>query len=396
MSTMAKNPLVIVENVLSPILNNLQAMNSSIQSQDNENLQNQYDCISALFGEFKIAQMDSLTNETLHKFTKILEYMWSILMLNLYNYQTAYMDVEKWSRCIKYIIRSYPTECSISLLENMVHVIVQVYNTHGHSSLLYLAGIIVKVYGALPNCQEGLLELVIQLQRQTKHILSYTANPDTPPIRNGVNNEIQQKVNIYDQHFELVEDFFHLLRMYVVDMRAKFLKTEVAFEGFHFGVDGLKSMKFMTFSAICSYISEFICSGFKDMDSTIMVDKAIQQNMRHIIGIVLDGCGGAHPLPDNFMECLCYVLRDLFRYAGKARLAIHENRAKFEGVVKTDVESVQQCFTQVLSKYPDNILVPRAKQQFIDNVFVNNDFKNIDAHLLTLSQQFFGKNQIIV
>ena len=68
--------------------------------------------------------------------------------------------------------------------------------------------------------------------------------------------------NIYDENYELVEDFFHLMRMYVLIMKGKFLITELAVEGFGFGVDGLQCRKYNTFSTICSYIETFLKEGF--------------------------------------------------------------------------------------------------------------------------------------
>ncbi|KAL5107942.1 Transportin-3 [Taenia crassiceps] len=97
--------------------------------------------------------------------------VWPVVGQVLENYSTKVRPMERCCRVIRFMARSFSVNLR-DILPDIANKLVQSFQRGNHSCFLYLAGVLVDVFGELPDCRPGLVGLFEALAPPTLASLS--------------------------------------------------------------------------------------------------------------------------------------------------------------------------------------------------------------------------------
>uniref|UniRef100_A0A1I8AW69 Importin N-terminal domain-containing protein n=1 Tax=Steinernema glaseri TaxID=37863 RepID=A0A1I8AW69_9BILA len=119
-----------------------------------------------------------LADDVMH----LVEQTWKVLLLTMNTFMRDVHVIEHSCRAVRFVIRSLALR-SAPIVKELVHTMVQIYQTFQHSCFLYLGSILVDEYGGQEMFQQELLEMMQLLASYSFKVLQgehgFRNNPDT-------------------------------------------------------------------------------------------------------------------------------------------------------------------------------------------------------------------------
>jgi len=140
-----------------------------------------------------------------HPCQTVIEELWPLLSGITNKFKADERIMERVCRCLRFAIRCVGDGFR-NLLQPFVEQIITTYYEHQHSCFLYLGSVLVDEYGDIPNCSQGLIEMLKAFLGPTFTLLS---------VENGLVN-----------HPDTVDDFFRLCIRLLQKCPIHFLKNE--------------------------------------------------------------------------------------------------------------------------------------------------------------------------
>uniref|UniRef100_A0A4X2K2B4 Transportin 3 n=1 Tax=Vombatus ursinus TaxID=29139 RepID=A0A4X2K2B4_VOMUR len=145
-------------------------------------------------------------NGQTHPCQKVIQEIWPVLSETLNKHRADNRIVERCCRCLRFAVRCVG-KGSAALLQPLVTQMVNVYQVHQHSCLLYLGSILVDEYGMEEGCRQGLLDMLQALCVPTFQLLEQ---------QNGLQN-----------HPDTVDDLFRLATRFIQRSPVTLLRSQV-------------------------------------------------------------------------------------------------------------------------------------------------------------------------
>ncbi|CAJ0955684.1 unnamed protein product, partial [Mesorhabditis belari] len=140
------------------------------------------DRIASVFREIKPLEKVNYDLNQAQPWLPVAQHTLQISSQILTKYEADGRIIEHTCRAIRHVIRSLGMQ-SASFVPALATQLMTIYQHYQHSCILYLASIIVDEYGALPELQDGLIQMLQMLAISTFPILQkahgFRNNPDT-------------------------------------------------------------------------------------------------------------------------------------------------------------------------------------------------------------------------
>jgi transportin-3 len=156
------------------------------------------DCLTAIFRSLDFKETTPCIN--------IIQQLLPLLDLIIVRYRSSAKLSECWSRTIRFIIRSMPSNAKL-FFQPIVNLIIASYDEVPHSCFLYLISIIVDEYG---NNQDLKSAIIVMSEHLTNKTFSILNNP-----------------NGFKQNPDLVDDFYRLSARLLQRCSIDYLKCNV-------------------------------------------------------------------------------------------------------------------------------------------------------------------------
>ncbi|XP_063902329.1 transportin-3-like isoform X2 [Zophobas morio] len=349
----------ITSMLVHPVLARINALTRTPQPPDCRPLQDSFDSLSMFFDDLRLEEPEYVSS-----ILQVAQSLWPGLLQSLHVYQASDYDVEKWTRCVKYMLRAVGRKGAV-FLPDLTNAVVSVYEHHHHSSLLYMAAVTVEIFGRVEECRNGLLSLTLRLCESTMQYL------------------VKQEGNIYDSHYLLVEDYFHLLTRCAGEMTAVFLPSRIASEGFRFAVTGLQGYHKNSFQAAIDYIRQFLrplkAPQQGDINLKTSINNILLENGQHLVFMLVQCVSGS--VPQSCLPHVSSLLYELLNYCRSDPAIV-------------GVEVFKRWLLDVFSAVPGGALPDSAREEFLGLLTATTP-QLIEDYVFELSYRFVGRNQLI-
>ncbi|XP_062504529.1 transportin-3-like [Corticium candelabrum] len=268
------------------------------------------DCLDRLAAIFRHTTPVVEDGATSHPCQSVIEQLWPMLSSCCGCFTDDAKIMERWCRTVKYGLRCLHSHSS-GLIGSLANQMVTVYAMQPHSSLLYLASILVDEYGKDPACIQGLIDMLQAFCPIAFKLLAeddgLVHNPDT------------------------VDDLFRLCSRFLQHAALPFLQSSVILNIMECALASLTLHHREAHASVCKFIYELLRSRnnkFKSSDEQDTLLTQIQKTLGEfgstIVCQVITGCASLLPsytfvdLGDILWEMRCYsphVLSDWVKSA---------------------------------------------------------------------------------
>eukprot|EP01134_Creolimax_fragrantissima_P002392 CFRG2392T1 len=352
------------------------------------------DRMTFVFKELKNVNFDDTVvgiagQRSLHPCRQIALQLWPKLE-QIYNiYQAHEPTLEKWTRCLKAIITCLGANSSLDLLQPLVTCLVSGYTRHMHSPLAYLAVQVVRLYGAIPECREGLSQMLTAFVTPTLAVL--TGGETSSGQLTGASNSSQSD-DPYSTHPDVVEDFFRLMLEYLSTMPVFFLSSAVAspvflcaINGLHgYHDDGLNTTAYFLRDVLARPVSSKNLSERAEIIGPIHA--IVREHGQELCAAIVSAIGGGVPL--RSLERVAMVLYDL-------RCVCSGSDQEGRGENGVSKEDLNRWLETSLAAVPRRLVSDEDKKTFLVKVFSSQDAHALDEATYRFAQRFEGENKII-
>lgn len=260
------------------------------------------DCLDRLAAIFRYTTPTVADGAPSHPCQPVIEQLWPLLSSCCAAFSGDAKIVEKWCRCIKYALRCLHRHSS-GLIGSLANQMVAIYNSEPHSSLLYLASILVDEYGKELGCVQGLVDMLQALCQVTFKLLSeddgLLHNPDT------------------------VDDLYRLCSRFLQRAPLAFFQSSVVSSIMECTLASLMLHHREAHSSVCKFIYELLRSRDNKSQSSeelearlAQVQKVLGEFGPTIVCQVITGC--ASQLPSYTFVDLGDILWELGRFSSQA------------------------------------------------------------------------------
>lgn len=196
------------------------------------------DRLAAVFRDIKVQTSGE------HPCKKVLVQLWDMFKMIVNKYKADGFVMERLFRCIRFGIRCLGQDF-VGLMQNLIELIVNLYNEHQHSCVLYVGSILTDEYGDNKEAEAAIMQMLKSFVPPTFRILS------------------QEKGLI--NHPDTVDDFFRLCIRLLQRCTLAFLKVESLDSIIQLAIAGttldhrdgnMSVMKFLNGLIKCAYIEK--------------------------------------------------------------------------------------------------------------------------------------------
>ncbi|KNC83566.1 hypothetical protein SARC_04190 [Sphaeroforma arctica JP610] len=328
----------------------------------------------------------------MHPCKQIVQQMWPNLERIYTVYQAHEPTIEKWTRCLKAVILCLGAESSVELVQPLVTCLVAGYTRYMHSPLAYLAVQVVRLYSPMPECYEGLSQILFAYVTPTLALLQPADTSTNAP--GHPEDPLNTTKDPFNTHPDVVEDFFRLMMEYLTTMPVFFLTSQVASPVFLCAINALHGYHDDGLSTTSYFLRDLLskCTSGKRLEERAAIlgpiHALVQQHGQVLCNTVINAIGGSVPL--RHLDKVAFVLYDL-------RCVCSSGQSPGPGSTGELVtkEHLSAWLENSLNAIPAHLVSETYKREFMLRVFSSPDERALDEAAYRFAQQFEGENKLI-